>query len=158
MSSFDDAAQREGTGPRGRPSVGRLALSFVLGAAGAVPGFVFGLPGHGEFVPGIWLPAFVAALMAPGWSGFLALIAGVTCLAAILDMSDGVFGLVFLIVAILGALAAQAALSAWALLRLRSLGWKAALGDQRFLAGAGVAIGLLLVFAWFAGEFARNPP
>jgi hypothetical protein len=151
-------AHREGIGPRGRPSIWRLAVSFGLGAAGVVPGFVFGMPGHGEFLPGIWLPAFVAAVIAPGWPGFLALLTGITVLAAILDMSDGVFGLVFLIVAILTAVAAHAALTAWALLRLRSLGWQAAVRDQWFLAGAGVALGLLLVFAWFAGEFARNPP
>ena len=141
-----------------RGSSWRLGLSFALGAVGALSAFVFGLPGKGEFIPAVWLASFVALLATPGWPGFVALIAGVAIFATILDMSDGTFGLVWLIVAILAALAAHAALSASVLLRLRRLGWAVGLRDSRVLAGGALALGLVLVFAWFAVEFARNPP
>jgi hypothetical protein len=141
-----------------RTSRWRLGLSFGLGAVGALSAFFFGLPGHGEFISVVWLAAFVAMLIAPGRAGFIALIAGVAVLAAILDISDGTFGLVWLIVAILTALAAHAALSASVLLRLRALGWAAGVKDSRVLGGAALAVGLVLIFVWFAGEFARNPP
>ena len=135
----------------------RLGLAFGLGGVGAVSAFFFGLPGRGEFIPAAWLAAFAATLIAPGWRGFVALIAGVSVVAAILDISDGTFSLVWLIVAILAALAAHAALSASVLLRLRTMGWKAGVADPRVLGGAALAVGLVLVFAWFVGEFARNP-
>ena len=144
-------------GSSGR-SVLRLLAAFLLGCAASLSGFVFGMPGNGEFVPAIWLAAFVALLLAPGRSGFVALIAGVTLSAVLLDLSDGVFGLVFLIVAIVSALAAHGALSASVLLRLRTLGWGPGLRDMRVLAGGGLALGLALLFVWVAGEFARNPP
>jgi hypothetical protein len=136
----------------------RLGLSFALGGVGAVSAFFFGLPGRGEFIPAVWLAAFAATLIAPGWPGFVALIGGVAVLAVILDISDGTFGLVWLIVAILTALAAHAALTASVLLRLRALGRAAGLKDSRVLGGAALAVGLVLIFVWFAGEFARNPP
>jgi hypothetical protein len=141
-----------------RGSGWRLGLSFALGAVGALSAFVFGLPGKGEFIPAVWLASFVALLITPGWPGFVALIAGVGVFAAILDVSDGTFGLVWLIVAILAALAAHAALSASVLLRLRALGWAAGVRDMRVLGGTALALGLVLVFAWFAVEVARNPP
>ena len=137
---------------------GGSGASFALGAVGALSAFLFGLPGRGEFIPAVWLASFAAALIAPGWPGFVALIAGVAVLAVILDISDGTFGLAWLIVAILTALAAHAALSASALLRIRTLGWRAGLADSRVLGGAALAVALVLVFAWFAFEFARNPP
>jgi hypothetical protein len=136
----------------------RLGLSFALGGVGAVSAFFLGLPGRGEFIPAVWLAAFAATLIAPGWPGFVALIAGVVVLAVILDLSDGTFGLAWLIVAILTALAALAALSASVLLRLRALGWAAGLKDSRVLGGAALAVALVLIFVWFAGEVARNPP
>jgi hypothetical protein len=136
----------------------RLGLSFALGGVGAVSAFFLGLPGRGEFIPAVWLAAFAATLIAPGWPGFVALIAGVVVLAVILDLSDVTFGLAWLIVAILTALAALAALSASVLLRLRALGWAAGLKDSRVLGGAALAVALVLIFVWFAGDVARNPP
>lgn len=116
------------------------------------------MPGKGEFVPAIWLAAFVALLVAPGWPGFIALMVGVTIGAVLLDISDGVFGLVFLIVAVVSALAAHGALSAAVLLRLRTLGWRRGVQDSRVLSGGGVVVGLVLIFVWFATDLARNPP
>ena len=141
-----------------RGSSRRLGVSFALGGVGALSAFLFGLPGRGEFIPAVWLASFAAVLIAPGWRGFVALIAGVGIFAAILDMSDGTFGLAWLIVAILTALAAHAALSASVLLRLRRLGLAAGIRDSRVLGGAALAVGLVVVFVWFAFEFARNPP
>jgi hypothetical protein len=149
--------QRASSGPFWRRSVWRLLAAFSLGCVAALSGFVFGMPGKGEFVPIIWLAAFVAILIAPGWPGFVALISGVTVCAALLDVSDGVFGLVFLIVAIVSALAAHGALSASVLLRLRSLGLSPGSRDARVLAGGGIALVLVLIFAWFATELVRNP-
>lgn len=139
-------------------SILRLGTAFALGCISALSGIVFGMPGKGEFVVVIWVAAFVALLIAHGWPGFTALIAGATVSAAILDLSDGVFGLVFLIVAVVGVLAAQGALSASVLIRLREVGWSAGRRDGRVLLGAGLAIGGVLSFVWFATEFARNPP
>ncbi len=141
-----------------RPTGLRLGVAFALGSVATASGFVFGMPGRGEFVPTIWLAAFVALLIAPGWLGFAALIAGVAVSAALLDLSDGVFGLIFLVAAITSALAAHGALSATVLQRVRALGWRQGLQDGPVLTGGGLAVGLVLIFAWFAGEFARNPP
>lgn len=141
-----------------RNSVLRLSVAFVLGCAAALPGFVLGMPGKGEFVPMIWLAAFVSQLIAPGRSGLVALISGVTVSAALLDMSDGVFGLVFLIVAVVSALAAHGALSAFVLLRLATLGWRRGVQDSQVLVGGAFSVGAVLIFAWFAGELGRNPP
>jgi hypothetical protein len=139
-------------------SIWKLGAAVVLGAAAALSGFVFGMPGHGEFVPIIWLAGFVALLIAPGWPGFVALIAGATVSAALLDVSDGTFGLVFLVVAIVSALAAHGALSASVLRRLWILGWRRGVRDERVLAGGGAVLGVALLFVWLAGDFARNPP
>jgi len=139
-------------------SIVRLSAAFALGCLAALSGIVFGMPGRGEFVVVIWVAAFVALVIAPGWPGFVALIAGTTVSAAILDVSDGVFGLVFLIVAVVGVLASHGALSASVLTRGRALGPRASLRDERVLAGAGFAVGGVLLFVWFAAEFARNPP
>lgn len=141
-----------------RHSIWRLAAAFALGCLGALSGLVFGMPGNGEFVVMIWLAAFVALVIAPGWPGFVALIAGATVSAVIMDISDGVFGLVFLVVAVVSALAAHGALSAYVLLRLQSLGLRTGLRDAHVLAGGGLALGVVLIFAWIAGDLARNPP
>jgi hypothetical protein len=115
------------------------------------------MPGNGLFVPAMWVAGFVALLIVPGWRGFVALIAGATLTTAVLDLSDGVSGLLLLIVAIVSALAAHGALCAFVLLRLRTLGLMTGLRDARVLAGGGLAVGLVLVFVWIAGDFARNP-
>lgn len=141
-----------------RRSIWRMCVAFALGCAAALSGFVFGMPGNGEFVAAIWLAGFVALLVAPGWPGFVALISGGTMSATILDVSDGVFGLVFLVVAIVAALAGHGALSASVMLRLRALGWRRGLQEPSVLAGGGLALGLVLIFVWVAGDFARNPP
>lgn len=131
---------------------------FVLGCAAAVSGFVFGRPGHGEFVPLTWLAGGAAIIVAPGWPGFVALLAGATVAATFLDVLDGVFGLVWLIVAIVVALAGHGAMSASVLLRLRALGWRLGLKDPSVVRGGGVALGLVLIFIWVAQDLARNPP
>jgi hypothetical protein len=135
-----------------------LAAAFVLGCAAAVSGFVFGMPGNGEFVPLTWLAGGAAIIVAPGWRGFVALLAGATVAATFLDVLDGVFGLVWLIVAIVVALAGHGALSASVLLRLRALGWRLGLKDPSVLRGGGVALGLALISIWVAQDLARNPP
>lgn len=116
------------------------------------------MPGNGEFVPLIWLAGFLALLVAPGWPGFIALISGVTITGVLLDVSDGVYGLVLLIVVIVSALAAHGALSASVVRRLAILGLRTGPRDSRVLAGGGVALGLALLFVWFATELAQNPP
>lgn len=144
--------------PPSRRPAWRVIGAFVLGIGGAVSGFVFGMPGKGEFVPLIWLAAFVALLIAPGWPGFFALIVGAAVSAAALDLSDGSSGLLLLVVAIVSALAAHGALSSAAVVRLRTLGWRMGLRDAPLVAAGVVSLGGALIFVWFAGEFARNPP
>jgi hypothetical protein len=138
-------------------SIRRLFAAFALGCAAAMSGLVFGMPGQGEFVPAIWLAAFLALLIAPGWPGFIALMVGVTSAAVVIDLSDGVFGLVFLIVAVVSAVAAHGALSASVVQRLRLLGWRQGVHDSRVLSGGGLVVGLVLIFGWFASQLARNP-
>lgn len=99
----------------------------------------------------------VALLIAPGWAGFAALIVGVAVCAAILDLADGTFGLVFLVVAIVSALAAHGALCAVVVRRLWNLGWRRGLRDQMVLGVGGTALVLALVFICVATELARNP-
>jgi hypothetical protein len=136
----------------------QLAVAFALGCLAPVPGFVFGMPGRGEFVPAIWSLGFVAALVAPGWRGFIAMLSGASVSALVLDVSDGTFGLVVLIVLIVTALAAHGALTASVLLAMRRVGWRRGLQDPQVRAGGAVALGLVVIFVWFATELARNPP
>ncbi len=140
-----------------RPSVWRLGIAAALGVAAPFSGLVFGMPGNGEFVPIMWLAGFVALLIAPGWAGFVAVIAGATISAAVLDITDGTFGLVFLIVAIVSALAAHGALCAYVVRRLRDLGWGRGLRDPGLLTSAALAVVLALGYVWFAFDLARNP-
>lgn len=136
----------------------RLLLAALLGCLAPIAGFVFGMPGRGEFVPLTWAAGFVAQLVAPGRWGFLALLGGAVVTATLLDVADGTFGLVALIVAIVAALAGHGALSSWVLQRVRSLGWRGTLRDQGALVGGAVALGLVVLFAWAALELGRNPP
>jgi hypothetical protein len=158
MNTIDRISRPKDVTPLWRRSVLRLAIAFGLGSAGALSGFAFGMPGNGEFVPLMWLAGFLALLVAPGWPGFIALLSGVTVSGVLLDVSDGVFGLVVLIVVVVSALAAHGALSASVVRRLTILGWKTGSRDSLVLAGGGVALGLALLFVWFATELARNPP
>jgi len=144
-------------GPRAN-RLWRLGIAVALGCAAALSGFVFGMPGDGEFVPAMWLAGFVALIVAPGWPGFWALLVGATASAAVLDVSDGVFGLLFLLVAIVVALAGHGALSAAVLVRMHGLGWRRGITDASVLRGGGLAIGLVVLFAWIAADLARNPP
>lgn len=141
-----------------RPPIWRLGAAFGLGCAAALSGLVFGMPGKGEFVPAIWLAAFMALVIAPGRLGFVALISGVTVSAVLIDVSDGVFGLVFLIVTVVSAVAAHGALCASVLLRWRTVGWRRGLQEPFIQVGGSLALAVVLIFVWFAGEFARNPP
>lgn len=145
---------------RGAPTGGRwrLGVAVALGCAAALSGFVFGMPGDGEFVLAMWLAGFVALIDSPGWSGFLALLVGATASAAALDVSDGVFGLLLLVVAIVVALAGHGALSAAILVRMRELGWRQGLSDPSVRRGGALALGSVMLFAWIAADLARNPP
>lgn len=116
------------------------------------------MPGDGEFVLAMWLAGFVALIDSPGWSGFLALLVGATASAAALDVSDGVFGLLLLVVAIVVALAGHGALSAAILVRMRELGWRQGLSDPSVRRGGALALGSVMLFAWIAADLARNPP
>lgn len=158
MNAIDRTSKQEDVTPLRRRSVLRLAIALGLGTAGALSGFAFGMPGKGEFVPLMWLAGFLALLVAPGWPGFIAMISGVTVSAVLLDVSDGVSGLVLLIVVVVSALAAHGALSASVVHRLTNLGWRTGSRDSLVLAGGGVALGLALLFVWFAAEVVQNPP
>lgn len=68
------------------------------------------------------------------------------------------FGLAFLIVVVVGVLAAHGALSASVLTRLRAVGWSEGRHDERVLIGTGLVIAGVVLFAWVSAEFARNPP
>jgi hypothetical protein len=140
-----------------RRSIWRLCVAFVLGCPGPLSGLAFGMPGNGEFAWITWLAGFAALLVAPGHRGFIALIAGAVISAALVDLSDGMFGLVFLVAAVVTALAAHGALSASVLQRARTLGLRLAVRDVRVLSRGGLTIGVVPIFAWFAAEFARNP-
>lgn len=135
----------------------RLGAAFVLGGAGALVAFLFGTPGNGAFVPAAWLAGFAAAVVAPGWRGFAALIGGASAVSAIVDIADGSFGLVILVVAIVSALAAHGALSAWVLLRLRALGPSRGVRDGRLVLAGLIALSTVVIFVWFAHEFAQGP-
>jgi hypothetical protein len=149
-ASLADAADRAST-------TTRLAAAFCLGSAGGLLAYLLGIPGNGAFVPVVWVAGFVSAVVAPGWRGFLALLGGSGLSAMLLDLADGAFGLVFLVIAIVWALAGHGALSGWAVLRLRAVGPGAAVRDPRLLAGVGVVTVGALVMVWLAQEFARNP-
>ena len=151
------AASATDGGPASRSNA-RLAAAFLLGAAGALIAFVFGVPGQGAFVPVLWLTGFVAAVVAPGWRGFLALLGGGALGAVLLDVVDGAFGLVLLVVTIVCVLAAHGALSGWVASRLKILGPGRALREGRVLVGLGVAMAGLVAVASLGLELARNPP
>lgn len=141
------------TGP-----MGRSICAAALGAAAALIAIVAGVPGRGEFLVAAWAGGVLAVLVAPGWRGFLAYIVGITVGGVVADLSDGSYGLVVLVVAVLVAPGAHGALVGTLGRRIREFGLRGAFRDPRAISGAVLVVCLALAFAWFAAEFARNPP
>jgi hypothetical protein len=137
-----------------------VGLSVVagLGIAVALAAFQFGIPGNGEFIVGAMLGGMAAALVRPGWPGFVALAAAITLAAIVLDMSDGVFGLAWLIVASLLLPAAGGALAGYGARRVVQLGPSAAIRDPGAVRALGLAALVIVLIAAAAVLFAQNPP
>jgi hypothetical protein len=100
----------------------RLILVGAMGVAAVVVAFTTGIPGNGVFLVVAWLAGFAAVLVRPGWGGFLTLASAIAVTAVIADMSDGVSGLVVLVVASLLVPAAHGALVGYIARRMVSLG------------------------------------
>ena len=158
MNARLEGVETQTSGVRGRPSKVRLALAFGLGVIAATSALVFGIPGNGEFIAFTWLAGLLAAFIAPGIPGFIAVVAGVTVWAALLDMADGTFGLVFLVIAIVGALAAHGELVGSVLRRIGTLGWREGLRDRTVVVRGWIAVALAALFVWSAIELGKNPP
>lgn len=132
-------------------------MAFLLGCAAATSALVFGIPGNGEFVIFTWLAGLIAVFVAPGVAGFIAVVVGVSIWAALLDVADGTFGLVFLVVAIVGALAAHGALVGLIVRRIAMLGLRRSLRDRDVIVRGAIALGLVVLFVWFANDLRANP-
>jgi hypothetical protein len=136
----------------------RLLAALGLGVVVAIGAFMFGLPGRGEFVPIAWLVGVAAGVVAPGWTGWVALIGGMGGGIVALTIAAGVDpGFVYLVVAILGGLASHGEIVAWTLLRVARLR-AAGLRDAATLAGLGLIGAGIVAGTWIAAELARNPP
>ena len=136
----------------------RLILVGAIGLAAVAFAFATGLPGNGGFLVVAWLAGLAAVLLRPGWGGFLILAGSITVAAVIADMSDGVFGLVALIVAALLVPAAHGALVGDIGRRVVTLGLGQAIRDGRVLVESLVAVILAVFLALAAADLARNPP
>jgi hypothetical protein len=139
-----------------RPTVG-LVVSFGLGFASSLSALGLDVPGNGVFEALTWIAGFVAILITPGRRGLVAVVAGATVSAAIIDASDGTMGLVFIIVTIVAGLAAHGALVGGVVRRVAVIGLRRSLRDRWVLAGSGLALGLAALFVWAAIELAANP-
>ena len=138
--------------------VARLMLVAAIGVAAVAFAFVTGLPGNGGFLMVAWLAGLAAVLLRPGWTGLLALAGSITVAAVIADVSDGVFGLVALIVAALLVPAAHGALVGDLGRRVVTLGPGQGVRDGRVLAESLVAVLLVVFLVLAAADLARNPP
>ena len=131
-------------------------LAALLGAATAAMGFVLGLPGNGSWAAVAWLGGAAAAVLLPARATVGAALVGVVLVNLGLVLSDSAYGgLIWLIIlaeaVVLGHGFVVAATVRRAL-RLRSL------GDDLVVRGALVALAGVALFAYFAFDFARNPP
>ena len=158
MNARLEPVETQAADVRGRPSNARLAMAFGLGVIAATSALVFGIPGNGEFIAFTWLAGLLAAFIAPGVPGFLAVVAGVTVWAALLDVADGTFGLVFLGIAIVGALTAHGELAGSVVRRIGALGLREGLRDRTVVVRGWIAVALAALFVWFAIELGKNPP
>jgi len=134
----------------------RLGTVFALGAAAAMSALFFNVPGRGEFFLFTWLAGFFAMFVASGWRGFVAVVSGATASAVLVDLSDGAFGLVFLIVLIVAAISSNGALVATVIRRVARLGLRRSLGDRGVVVGALVALATDVFFGWVAYEVGQG--
>ena len=147
-------------GPSGRTSIHRwraLLVGLVLGSAAGASAFVLGLPGNGTFAAVVWLSAAAAVLAAPGPTTVVAYFVGLAASATVLDVADSAFGLVFLVIGVLAAIAAHGVLCAAIALRVRRVGLWSAATCPVVLTGLAIAVGAAAVMGWIALEFGRGP-
>ena len=135
----------------------RLILVGAMGVGAVVVAFATGIPGNGVFLVVAWLAGLVAVLVRPGWGGFLTLASAIAVTAVIADMSDGVSGLVVLVVASLLVPAAHGALVGYIARRVVSLGPAKSIRDERVIGAVLVAVLVVAFLAFVAADFARNP-
>jgi len=136
----------------------RLALVGAMGVGAVVVAFATDIPGNGAFLLVAWLAGLAAVLVRPGWGGLLALAGAIAVAAVIADMSDGVFGLVALVVVSLLVPAAHGALVGYIARRVVSLGPARSIRDERVIGAVILAAVVVVLLAFVAAEFARNPP
>jgi hypothetical protein len=136
----------------------RLILVGAMGVGAVAVAFATGIPGNGVFLIVAWLAGLAAALVRPGWGGFLTLASAIAVTAVIADMSDGVSGLVVLVVASLLVPAAHGALVGYIARRMVSLGPAKSIRDGRVIGAVLVAVLVVVFLAFVAADFARNPP
>lgn len=136
----------------------RLILVGAMGVGAVAVAFATGIPGNGVFLVVAWLAGLAAVLVRPGWAGFLTLASATAVTAVIADMSDGVSGLVVLVVASLLVPAAHGALVGYVARRVVSLGPAKSIRDERVIGAILVAVLVVVFLAFVAADFARNPP
>jgi hypothetical protein len=136
----------------------RLILVGAMGVGAVAVAFATGIPGNGVFLVVAWLAGLAAVLVRPGWAGFLTLASATAVTAVIADMSDGVSGLVVLVVASLLVPAAHGALVGYIAWRVVSLGPAKSIRDERVIGAILVAVLVVVFLAFVAADFARNPP
>lgn len=129
-----------------------------MGVGAVAVAFSPGIPGVGVFLVVAWLAGLATVLVRPGWAGFLALAGAFTVAAVIADMSDGIYGLVVLVVVSLLVPAAHGALVGYIARRVVSLGPAKSIRDERVIGAVFVAVLVVVFLAFVAADFARNPP
>jgi hypothetical protein len=136
----------------------RLILVGVMGVGAVAVAFATGIPGNGAFLLVAWLAGLAAALVRPGWAGLLTLASAIAATAVIADMSDGVYGLMVLVVVSMLVPAAHGALVGYVARRAVSLGPAKSVRDGRVIGAVLVAVLVVVFVAVVAADFARNPP
>jgi hypothetical protein len=136
----------------------RIILVGAMGVGTVAVAFATGIPGNGVFLVAAWLAGLAAALVRPGWAGFVTLASAIAVTAVIADVSDGVHSLVVLVVVSLLVPAAHGALVGYVSRRAVSLGPAKSVRDERVIATVLVAVLVVAFVAVVAADFARNPP
>ncbi|HEX5826100.1 MAG TPA: hypothetical protein VFY23_01150 [Candidatus Limnocylindrales bacterium] len=139
-------------------SAWRLLVVAMIGVVTVVATYATGMPGAGLFLVVAGLAGLGTALLAPGWAGYLVLLASVaaTCLAAVSLGSYG--GLIVLVIASLWLPASIGWLVGYVVHHVRLRGLRQSVHDVRVILASLTAVGLIGVVALVAMSFATDPP
>ena len=139
---------------RARP----LFVVAAMGVATVVAAYATGMPGAGLFLLIAGVAGVATALLAPGWGGYLVLLASIAiaCLSAVYLGSYG--GLIVLVIGALWLPASVGWLIGYVVRQVRLRGLLRAAADSRVILASLAVVSLVGMIVFVAISFGTDPP